>query len=288
MKTSLTRICALLMLIAISFGTIASAQYGRRGGYHHHHHYSGGYGAHHALHDVAMVADGAMTAYALSHAADYTGVRIGINAASMRTPDLHGLDHDFHAGLNIGLVFGWYLGNSPIIFEPGIFYNMKGGTIKGQGVMELSEGFDYWEEPSYNKTSITMHTFEIPMVFKYEVQFHNAGLCLQPFVGGFLSFGAGGRTKYYEEQYDGPHSVDGDMDTFSRESLGRTDAGLRYGCGIGIGQFYAEVSWDLGLVNLDDDFGYQNYFISSDRQHNRPYDDGIYSNNISFSVGFNF
>ena len=62
--------------------------------------------------------------------------------------------------------------------------------------------------------------------------------------------------------------------------LGRTDAGLRMGCGLGVDHFFVELAYDCGLVNLASD--QYNYFSFNN------YDSAIRSNTISFSLGFNF
>ena len=262
MKKTIIRFSTMLILLAVGF-TSVMAQPGHR-------HHRQGYrsdGFSRGIHDVHAVANTAMLGYSIASLDDYTGIRVGYNAASLRASDFSDdISSDFQSGACIGVVFGWYLGKTPVIIEPGLYYSFKGGKL---------DGYERdWDMRTRLKTN--MHMFEIPLVFKYEVQYHNAGVCLHPFFGGFLSFGIGGKTKALEGGYSDS------WDTFSdgEGQLGRTDAGLRMGCGLGVDHFFLEFAYDCGLVNLASDqynyFGYSNY------------DSAVRSNTISFSLGFNF
>lgn len=260
MKKTISRISALLLILVVSI-TSVMAQPHR----HHRRGYSGD-GFIRGVRNVQTVAGTAMMGASIASLDDYTGIRFGYNAASFRTSGFDDISSDVKSGMNIGFVFGWYLGNTPIIIEPGIYYSLKGGKLDGY---EL--GYD-----SRNKLKSNMHMFEIPLVFKYEVQYHNAGVCLHPFFGGFLSFGIGGKTKSVENGYNDSWSTFSD----GEGQLGRTDAGLRMGCGLGVENFFIELAWDCGLVNLaSDDYGYFGYDY---------YDSAIRSNTVSFGIGFNF
>ena len=113
-------------------------------------------------------------------------------ATSSRTDGFDDVSSDVQSGASVGIVFGWYLGKTPIIIEPGLYYSFKGGKLDGNDR-------DY--EMMRTRLKTNMHMFEIPLVFKYEVQYHNAGVCLHPFFGGFLAFGIGGKTKSVEGGY---------------------------------------------------------------------------------------
>lgn len=261
MKKTISRLSAVLLLLVVSF-TAVVAQPPRR---HHRSNYrSDGFSR--GMRDVHTVASTAMLGYSIASLDDYTGIRIGYNAASLRASGFDDISSDFKSGVNIGVVFGWYLGKTPIIIEPGLYYSLKGGKLDG-----FERQWDYRTRLKSN-----MHMFEIPLVFKYEVQYHNAGVCLHPFFGGFLSFGIGGKTKAVE-------GGQGDSwDTFSdgEGQLGRTDAGLRMGCGLGIDHFFLELAYDCGLVNLaSDQYGYFGF---------DTYDSALRSNTVSIGVGFNF
>ncbi len=259
MKKTIARISTVLLLLVVSIASVTAQP--RR---HHRRSYSGD-GIIRGIRNVETVAGAAMMGASIASLDDYTGIRFGYNAATLRTSGFDGINSDVKSGVNVGVVFGWYLGNTPVIIEPGVYYTLKGGKFSDK----YSDGTDI-------KTN--MHMFEIPLVFKYEVQFHNAGVCIHPFFGGFLAFGIGGNVKvsdYYEND-KWSDSTFGD----GRAGLHRTDAGLRMGCGLGVDHFFIELAYDLGLVNLaSDDYYYYNY---------DSFDDGIYSNTVSFSLGFNF
>ena len=79
---------------------------------------------------------------------------------------------------------------------------------------------------------------EFPLVVKYEILSPNGGLCLQPFLGGYMGFGMGGKIDDGYKTYD----------TF--DSYDNFDAGLRMGCGLGLSHLYLEVAYDLGLTDM--------------------------------------
>jgi len=259
-KTTLSRISAVLLILVVSIASVMAQP--RR---HHRRSYNSD-GVIRGIRNVETVAGAAMMGAGIASLDDYTGVRLGYNAATFRTSGFGDISSSVKSGVNVGIVFGWYLGNTPIIIEPGVYYTFKGGKLDG-----YESGYE-----SRTKLQSNMHMFEIPLVFKYEVQFHNASVCLHPFFGGFLSFGIGGKTKSIENGYNDS------WDTFSdgEGQLGRTDAGLRMGCGLGVDHFFIELAYDCGLVNLASDqynyFGYNNY------------DSAIRSNTVSIGLGFNF
>ena len=262
MKKTITRISAVLILLAVGITSVI-AQPSR-------HHHRAGYrsdGFIRGVRDVHTVASTAMLGYGIASLDDYTGIRFGYNAASLRTDGFDDVSSDVQSGASVGIVFGWYLGKTPIIIEPGLYYSYKGGKL---------DGHDRNYEMMRTRLKTNMHMFEIPLVFKYEVQYHNAGVCLHPFFGGFLAFGIGGKTKSVEGGYTDSWYTFSD----GEGQLGRTDAGLRMGCGLGVDHFFVELAYDCGLVNLASD--QYNYFSFNN------YDSAIRSNTISFSLGFNF
>lgn len=245
MKKTLIRFAALLLLALIVCPS-AMAQYRHRP---HSYHYSRSGRVLRSLDAVETVADYAILGSFLNGIDDYTGFRIGYNAASLRAD---GFDNNSTteaiSGLNLGFVFGWYLGHTPLAIEPGIFYSMKGGKMLSGKV-----------EDKY-----TMHSFELPVVFKYNI-YVGPNVAIQPFAGGFLSFAFAGTT-----------SFDGDeFDTLDDHILEDTDAGLRFGIGLSADRLYLEAAYDLGLVDLCHPY-----------EFNRRED--LRSNTLSVSVGVNF
>lgn len=271
MKKLLTRILLMAVLLGVGFTDTAQAQYRTRPSRPHHHYHNSGDGVYRAIRAVEDIGHMALFGRMLHGLDDYTGFRFGYNAASLRT-DLRYSDvnSDFTSGLNLGFVFGWHLGRTPLIIEPGIFYSMKGGDLKGN---YLADGMAHNLTRFTNK--VTMHNFEIPLVLKCQLPISPDNYVnLQPFFGGFLSFGFAGDTKFEDALGRDKYG------TYSDDLFCTTDAGLRMGLGMNVGMFYLEAAYDLGLVNLPEN-GYS--LMDFD-----DFSDSMRSNTISFNVGFNF
>lgn len=261
MKKIFMRTALILMLLSICFGQEAMAQrhhYSRPARSYHHHSTTGN--VLRGLEAAETVYEYAMLGTFLNHIDDYTGLRLGYNSASLRASGFDDATTDPISGLNLGIVFGWYLGHSPLSIEPGLYYSMKGGKLREH---ELAVGgshhYDIYD------TKFTMHSFELPVVIKAHLPLAPATL-LQPFAGAFMSFGFAGTTTYSDgEKYD----------TFDDGILEDFDAGLRFGAGLAVDHFYLEAAYDLGLINLCD-----SYVWGSHPQ--------LRSNTWSFSIGFNF
>lgn len=274
MKKIITRMVLLCTLLGLSFSNVAMAQrYHSRPVPRHHYH---GDGFLRALDGAERVGRVALFGAFLHGLDDYTGIRVGYNAASLRTDlKLSDVNSEFNPGVNIGVVFGWHLGHSPMIIEPGIYYSMKGGELKGR-----------FTDGAYYNTDISMHSVEIPLVLKAQLPLSPDNYVnLQPFFGGFLSFGFAGTTKY-EENFDRidshgyPIYNSEKYETYGDDLFCTTDAGLRMGVGLNVGQAYLEFAYDLGLVNLPNSrYGLMDF---------DDYSDSMRSNTLSFSVGFNF
>lgn len=191
----------------------------------------------------------------------YYGFRIGYNASSLRF-STDAISTDGLSGMNLGFIAGFPLGNSSVIFEPGILYTVKGGKVKDQTV----------------KSEVRMHQFEIPIVLKYDLTLPTmADMSVQPFFGGFFGFGLGGELK---RDNLGDRAK---LKTYS-DRFKRFDAGLRMGCGLNIEFFYVELAYDLGLANLGNDTKafcdvYPSY---------SDWDDKARSGNFSINFGVNF
>ena len=125
MKKTITRISAVLILLAVGI-TSVMAQPSR-------HHHRAGYrsdGFIRGVRDVHTVASTAMLGYGIASLDDYTGIRFGYNAASLRTDGFDDVSSDVQSGASVGIVFGWYLGKTPIIIEPGLYYSFKVANSK--------------------------------------------------------------------------------------------------------------------------------------------------------------
>ncbi|MCM1107514.1 MAG: PorT family protein [Clostridium sp.] len=169
----------------------------------------------------------------------YYGVRLGVNAPnlyfrSMDRPDARAL-----AGLNVAGVWGTQLGRGvPLFFETGLMYSEKGSKVKATAQDQ--------------RMTFNLKFLEIPLVFKYKVGLGIDDLSIQPFFGGFVALGMGGKTKLYDE-----HNK---VTSFGSGRFRRCDGGFRLGCGLAYQNFYFDLSYDVGLANIArDSFSAYNY-----------------------------
>ena len=161
----------------------------------------------------------------------YYGVRLGLNAGSVRSdaPVLNG--NEMKAGLNIGFAVGTQLSRyKPLFIESGLYYSQKGG--------KSSNGFES------GKFTYELNYLELPVLLKYK-HFTRSGVSVEPFVGGFISCGLAGNIKDYAERQA--------FCSFSDGYFNRMDGGIKLGCGVGYGMGYAEVAYDIGLANVGQD-----------------------------------
>ena len=160
----------------------------------------------------------------------YIGVRVGPSLSNLLgkgTDDL-----STRVGLNIGAVVGFPLSDTtPLFFESGLFYTEKGYTFT-KGGADIKGSLCY---------------LELPIVFKYAYEI-NEKFALQPFFGGYFSYGLGGKTKDF-------NSKESDDSFGHPDGLGfrRFDAGFKFGVGAQYDLFYMELGYDLGLANVGHD-----------------------------------
>lgn len=253
MKKVLSILIALCLCVSSSY-----AQYARHHRVERPHYHSGWDKFDRTLHTIDNVASTAYLLAGIAHLDNYTGIRVGANTASLKLDG--NIDHnavsDNIGGMDLGMVFGWYLGRSPLILEPGVFLSLKGG--------ELSASHDI-------ATKYHMTMIEIPLVVKADIPL-GSNSALQPYVGGFISFGVGGESDFKDEHAS--------YDTFANDGFKSFDAGLRAGLGLAVNHFYVEIVSDFGLTNLAasrfEDFGYDDW------------SDEINSRCVSFNIGVNF
>ena len=160
----------------------------------------------------------------------YYGLRFGLSAAHVNSdaPDLDGRSRK--SGLNVGAVVGMQLSHyQPIFFETGLSYIEKGGKGTYAG----------------DKFTYSLNYLELPMVLKYKYQF-DPMFSLQPFVGGYVAAGVGGKIKDFgmRQAYS----------SFDDEGFKRFDGGIRVGCGVQYDFLYAELGYDFGLANISHDY----------------------------------
>lgn len=158
----------------------------------------------------------------------YLGLRIGLNVATMSS-DSPAFDTESRSGFAIGGVYGLELSkNTPLWLEAGLMYSEKGGKV-------------YIND---DKITYRMSYLQLPIVVKYNFNIDD-DFYIQPFFGGYLALGVGGKTKDYKE-----------LESWSTfDDMNRFDGGLRLGCGVEYKMMYAELGYDLGLANIaDNDF----------------------------------
>lgn len=179
---------------------------------------------------------------------NYYGLRLGPSFTTVSSDDPALDGGKSQTGLSFGAVAGFALSPSePLYLEVGALYVEKGGKKKNDGKKNMTYDLNY---------------LEMPFVVKYAIE-TDYDFSIQPFVGGYMACGIGGKVKNYREREA--------ESSFSGNYFKRFDAGLRMGCGISYDIFYADLSYDLGLTNIcHDDF---------DRSHNSC---------LSLNIGVNF
>lgn len=184
----------------------------------------------------------------------YYGLRLGLNIASLSSRNAD-FDMSSRAGLAFGAVYGLQLANStPIWLEAGAFYSEKGGTMESVP-FKMTDG-----KTGFQEVKCRLSYLQVPVVLKYSLDLMD-DLYLEPFLGGYMALGVGGKTKYFGEHRS--------VSTY--DSVDRFDGGLRLGCGLEYQMLYAEVGFDFGIANIgDDEF------------------DGVHTRSLFINIGVNF
>lgn len=203
----------------------------------------------------------------------YYGFRIGYNVSNLRFI-ADDINPSAVSGMNFGIITGFPLGNSSVIFEPGLLYSVKGGKTKSET-----------KNPASNiRTETYMHGLEIPLVLKYDLALPTmADVSFQPFFGGYFDMGLGGKIKKEDKLAANKDDQRAKLKTFSNR-FKRFDAGLRMGVGVNIEFFYVELAYDLGLANLGRDTkAFTDVFPTYDN-----WEDEVKTGNFSINFGVNF
>lgn len=180
-----------------------------------------------------------------SNVEQYYGVRLGYNLATINSSDAT-VDMNSYGGFAFGAVYGLQLANSmPLWLEAGLFYSEKGGKDDNH----ISEYIDNGTKKEYfQKKTTRLIYLQAPIVVKYAFDVAD-DFYIQPFLGGYLALGIGGKTKEY-----GNESLNIDRKSYdSFDKFHRLDGGIRIGCGAEYQMIYAEVGFDFGLANISDD-----------------------------------
>lgn len=192
-----------------------------------------------------------------SNVEQYYGVRLGYNIAAINSSDV-AIDMNSYGGWTFGGVYGLQLANStPLWLEAGLLYSEKGGKNNESPYEELIG--DTKKERFQKKTTRLIY-LQAPVVIKYAFDVAD-DFYVQPFLGGYLALGIGGKTKLYTEEYS--------FDSF--DNFSRFDGGIRVGCGAEYQMIYAEIGFDFGITDISD-----KEFKSARNQ------------NLFFNIGVNF
>ena len=167
------------------------------------------------------------TDFFFGQTAYYYGLRIGPSFSTVNSDDPTLDGGNSQIGLNIGGVVGFALTDeTPLYIETGLFYNEKGGK------KTLDNG---------KKMTYDLNYLELPFVLKYAIAVDDE-FSVQPFFGGYLACGVGGKIRNYYERVA--------EISFSKKYFQRFDGGLKVGCGLGYDMFYADLGYELGLTNI--------------------------------------
>lgn len=158
----------------------------------------------------------------------YYGFHLGMAIASVHSdaPILDGSDPK--VGLDVGFSVGTRIApRTPLFFETGLSYTEKGGKGEYQG----------------DKFTYSLDYLEVPLLLKYKY-YASPGLSIEPFAGGYLALGVGGKIKDYGNRE--AYSSFGD----DQASFKRFDGGIRIGCGLRYDLLHFGLSYDIGLANV--------------------------------------
>ena len=160
----------------------------------------------------------------------YYGLRLGWALATVNSDDDRLDGGSVRSGINIGAIIGFQLSPvAPVYLETGLYYTGKGGNGKVDG----------------NKFTYDLNYLEMPIIAKYKYDV-DGRFGVQPFAGGYVACGVGGKVKDYGTSVD-DRAV---YSSFSGDFFKRFDAGIRIGCGAEFQMIYAEIAYDFGLVNI--------------------------------------
>ena len=180
--------------------------------------------------------------FSLSESSVYYGLRLGANFSTLTGKYV---DLDTRVGMNLGGVIGIRVSDStPIFLESGLYYASRGAKK--------------------DKTTMTTHNLEIPILIKYGIQATD-DIAVLPYIGPYFAYGLGGKYKIE----DGGLVAKSDTYDF----LKRFDMGFKVGCGAEYNKLYLELGYQFGVANLAKD---------------NPTDESAHNGSFYVNFGVNF
>jgi len=158
----------------------------------------------------------------------------------------------------------------PLYLESGVYYADKGYRQDNYNYwwFDYDYSYDDYNRRYHERYTQHQHTLQIPLVVSYHHYF-TPKFSLRPFIGGYVA----------------PVIDNNGEDLFENNC----DLGLKVGCGIGYGAFYAALSCDCSFSNWDNGWYYENNnaqgtayltigvnFSSSSRKPRLTYDNSDY------------
>ena len=160
----------------------------------------------------------------------YVGFRIGGAFSTVNSDDKYLDGGTMRSGLNVGVVAGFQVApHAPIYFETGLSYVEKGGKGSYDG----------------SKFTYNLDYLEVPLLLKYDCRV-DRDLSIQPFIGGYLAAGVGGKIKDFGHRQA--------YSSFDDDAFQRFDGDIKLGCGVQFNYLCAELGYDFGLANISRDY----------------------------------
>jgi len=164
------------------------------------------------------------------------GIRGGLNLSDLLVKD-NTQTYSSHIipGIHIGATVGIPLSGESIVFEPGVFFNMKGSKDEDGGYTE----------------TLNLNYLDIPLNLK--AVFGSDKIKGYGAVGPYIGVGLSGKDKWsYPGNDSGSESIKWGNDA-ENDMLKRFDFGIGIGAGVIYGNISAGISYNLGLANISSD-----------------------------------
>lgn len=162
----------------------------------------------------------------------YYSFRLGLGVSTVNSDSPYLDGNKAKTGLNVGFVAGTEIFPGASLFlESGLYYTEKGGK-SGSGADKFTYQLNY---------------LEVPLLLRYKI-FTDSNISIEPFLGGYLACGVGGKIKDYDLR-----TAYSSFGSEYNDNFKRFDGGIKLGCGIGFDMFYLGASYDIGLANVGKD-----------------------------------